>query len=258
MEKLKNPINYQDKMSANPDTLGHNLSANVNYIKDLTGLTLPEIADGAGLTIEAVKAVIYYENKDYKITTAARLASFFGLSIDELVGAGTISPETIKSLRTLRKLDHSYRDFFRWFIQYVYTFVNRTKVRHKAVPIMHPRCNAETGSLAFRLRDVSGVIDISDLQEDLRFKIMAGIEVPCSHYMPQFMQGDVLLIANDRASLPHEVCVIESAGCLWFCKRIVEGGRSALHALTDEAFICYADEADQVVGYVAAVRSDLS
>lgn len=257
MEKGINPTKFQNKLSANPQLSGDIFSRNVNVCKKISGVTTNDIVEGSGLTIEAVKAVLYYENKNYNAATVAALAKYFGVSMDELYGSDALPASTKDGLQTLRHMDQSYRDFFRWLVKYTYNFMHRDKKKIKVIALLSPHCNKESGNLSIRLRDLNETIDISSCDPAIRSKVLLGIKIPCEHYMPLFLKNDILLIANDRMPFPDEVCVVELDGFLWFshCREeIIEGERkAALYGITDQKFRYFVEDVDQVVGYVAGV-----
>lgn len=257
MEKGINPTKYQSKLSANPQMSGDIFSRNVNICKKISGVTTNDIVEGSGLTIEAVKAVLYYENKNYNAATVAALAKYFKVTMDELYGAESMNAATKDGLQTLRLMDSSYHDFFRWLIKYAYNFMHREKVKNKAVALLSPHCNKEHGNLSIRLRDLNETIDISSCDPAIRSKVLLAVKIPCEHYMPLYFRNDILLIANDRVPFPEEVCVVELDGFLWFayCRdEIIDGEKkAALYGVTDQKFRYFVEDVDQVVGYVAGV-----
>lgn len=251
MKKSTNPLLYQHLLVQKPDNPVDAFEANVYACKEASGYTWQEIADATGVPLDGLKRISMRSNSDYKMSTLLRLAAFFHLSADELAGTATISEQTIKSIQMLRKLDPSYREFFRSVIQWVHDYLLVHKPIKKSVPVMEPPCNG-SGNLVYSMRNIRSPLDISDIEESLIPKIIQAVRVPCDHYMPYYCKGDYLLLAKDRAPLPDEVLVVVVSGCLWFGIQKSDG---YLYSIVDGHRCGKLSEVDQILGYVALVYS---
>ena len=99
-------------------------------------------------------------------------------------------------------------------------------------------------------------MDISHLNEELYHKVFFGIRIPCDHYLPHYMQNDILLIANDRDAMKGENTVIMVEDNICITKRVIEKGKVRYYGVRDN--VLHAKDLDtvQVVGYIAKVMSD--
>ena len=80
--------------------------------------TIKETAEIADLSYDTFKTFLYdKEAKDCRLSTAVKIARAFHISIDELVGAGTIEPQGLESIKVYRTLPQGSRRFLDWQIQ---------------------------------------------------------------------------------------------------------------------------------------------
>lgn len=257
MEKNRNPIVFQDYLVENDQNFIVSLCRNALTCKEKSGYTLSEISIETDISMEQLKSLLYNENKDYKISTIVKYAKFFGISIDELVGAGTLPSRTKKSLQTIRTLEPSYTEFFVWLIDFVHKSLTKPNIRQKCVPMICPNLT-KNGNMEIHLREIKDEpIDISHVDKETRSKTIMAIKVPNNQYMPMYCCHDILLIANDRVPYPHETFLILLDGFLYFChrrerkdgkKRIVE-----FYSIVDNGLRANEEDVDQKIGYVAGV-----
>ena len=99
-------------------------------------------------------------------------------------------------------------------------------------------------------------IDITDINEEYRYKIFFGITMPCDNYMPTYSPYDILLIANDREPRPKENSLIRVGANLFIAKRKVENGIAKYYSIRDGKYRLDENEVDQVIGYIAATAKN--
>ena len=241
-------------MEANPADYMVSFRENLRKYIDHKEISLSDIAEEAGLSSETLKSLVYGDSKDCKLSTVVALARALHISVDELVGCGTISPVMCESIAITRNLPSNFVHFVRWAIRYHERCIHEAKVSKKAVNIMIAE---ETGEHNITINNNFELMDISDLSDMIRPKIFMGIRIPNDNYMPLVSEGSVLLLANDRKPLPSENVVVISGGFLWIVKREEEktpnGTKVYYRSPRDSRYRYDADEIEDILGYVAKI-----
>jgi len=248
-KKETNPTDYQTELVRNHTNTSHTFCQNVNICKEKSGVTIHDICDGTGLREDIVKSVLYYKNETYSVGIASKMAKYFKISMDELCGAETLQPGTIKAIHQLRNLNPAFKDFICQIIQYMYKTMENKSAREKSVPMICPPCDEKTGNLRHDIRNITAPLNISFIDEGIRSKIIMAVKIPCTFYQPKFWQNDILLLAKDRAPRPNEVVVLIMGESLWFAYI----RNKKLYSIIDEHYCAEASEADDVLGYVSHV-----
>lgn len=223
---------------------------NIDMLMAEHDYTIKETAEIADISYDTFKTFLYDKDaKDCRLSTAVKLAKAFNISIDELVGAGTIEPKGLESMKTYRTLPHGARRFIDWHIRNQ-KFVHEKHNKKKMVNIMQPLC-ASNGNM--KITNDYEIMDISHLGDDLVYKIFLGIQIPCLHYLPHYTEGDVLLIANDRDAMKGENTVIMFNDNVVITNRVVENGVEKYYGLRDGKFRPTDPDHIQILGYVAKI-----
>lgn len=240
------------KMVVNHDDFMVSLRKNLQVYLDEKNIALHDIAEKADISSETLKTIVYGDSKDCKVSTVIALAKALELSIDELVGAGTLQDEVRESIAITRNLPKQYVRFVRWAIRYHERMLSEKQVSEKAVTVMIAERNNE-GNVLFT--NNYEMLDISGIPELIRPKTFMGIKLPTDGYMPTYDEGDILLIANDRPAMPSETAVIMYGGFMWLAKRkidIVDGKKTAnYYSIRDGKFRVAEKDVDEVIGYVS-------
>lgn len=241
-------------LEADPDDYIRAFRKNLFMYLSQQGVTLAEVAELADIPLSTLRTFLYGDAKDCRISTAVKLARAFHVSVDELLGSGTISEQTCESLQLMRQLPESFTHFVRWAIHYHYDKLYSKKVTERAIEIMYAECR-DNGNLG--MTNNFDVMDISNLNDEVRPKIFMGIRIPCDHFMPLYSEGDILLIANDRNPRPHEHCIASVGDNMWLLKRkeeIVYGEKKVCYySIRDDHFITEDKNVHLYIGYVAKV-----
>lgn len=238
-------------LTAEPDDYMHSFRKNLDVYIDRKEITLAELAELADIPLNTLKSLVYGDSKDCHISTAVKLARVLHISVDELIGAGTITPQTCESLQLTRMMPESFTHFVRWAIHYHYNMLTTHKVSIKSVELMLPEVN-ESGGI--RMTNDFDVIDISYVSDELRPKIFMGIRIPCDNYQPHYFEGDVIFVANDREARENENVVVSVGETMWILKRKVEkiDDKDVVnyYSIRDGRLFAHEDEIDFVIGYV--------
>lgn len=255
---IKNMSQLSQRLVAEPDDYMHSLRANLYMYIGEKDITLQQISDEADIPISTLKTLCYGDARDCHISTVIKLARVFHVSVDELIGSGTISSQTCESLQLMRTLPESFTYFVRWIIRFYRDMLISNPVREKAVEVMRPSCSGEGNLLVTSDMEVS---DISDYVPDIRTKIFMGITIPCNNYEPYYFSGDILYIAHDRRPRESEHVIVCIAGCMWILKsrrEVVSPEDNTVitryYTIRDDKFFVTGDDIDSVMGYVVKVR----
>ena len=259
MKKGKFENRFDVKLTESRGTARENyldsLRENVRSYMRECGYTAEDLAEIADTPVSTFRDFLYGNTATVKLTPVIRLAKEFGVSIDELVGADTLAPETKESLQILRRLPEHFRYFCRWNIRETEKQRNLLGVKYKAVNMIRPKC---TNSGGLKPTETYEVLDISHFGLDVRPKVFMAVKIPCAHYMPHYSPYHVLLIANDRLPKKNEHCLVFSSGMFWILTRSeeIEDGNKVVkyYSIRDGKFRCYEEEVDELVGYVASTH----
>ena len=228
----------------------HNLFMYINQ----KNISLADIADAADMSLSTLRSFVYGDSSDCHVSTVVKLARALKISVDELIGCGTISPQTCESLQLVRQLPESFTHFVRWAIQYHYGMINTNQISYRSVEVMTPICS-DNGNLT--MTNDFDIIDISNLPDETRPKVFMGIRMPCDHYIPHYYEGDILLIANDRSSRRSEHIIVTVGKYMWIVNQRVEienGTKvSNFYSLRDNRRRAGNDDVGLIIGYVADV-----
>lgn len=239
---------------AEPTNYINSFRKNLFMYIDRKEITLAEVAELADIPTSTLKTFLYGDAKDCHLSTAVKLARVFHVSIDELVGCGTISPQTCESLQLIRQLPESYTHFVRWITHYHYDMLTSNKVSNFSIEIMNAECN-DHGNL--KMTNSFYIMDISGLDKELRPKIFMGIRIPTNMYAPIFYEGDVLLIANDRNPRPTEKTLALIDESIFFLNRREENENGVrkinYYSIRDGRKIADDSKIKLEVGYVVKV-----
>ena len=213
-------------------------------------ITLQDLAEWSGLSVDTLKSFLYKGLKDCKLSTAVALARALGVTIDELVGARTIEDITRESFAMCRSLPEHSLHLIRWHIRhqnFLYSQMHKDRI---IITIMNTICQ-HNGNL--ELTNDYEVLDITDLSQEITSKVFFGIKMPCDHYMPTYSHYDILLIANDREAMAHEHTVVIHNGALGISMRKKENGVVNFYSIRDGRFRRSENDRIEVLGYIAGV-----
>lgn len=227
---------------------------NLDMLIEASGVTVRELADVTGIPFSTLSNILYGNSKDIKASTAVLLAKYFGISVDELLGCGTIHPLTQESLSYFRTLDEANLYTIRYLIRNLHHMQHMTDSRQKYINVFKPVCSH--GHLL--QTNVYEQVCIDSLSHDTKARVFMGLQMPCDHYMPFFSPYDILLIASDRDAKNGEICVILYFQRLFIVKKHIytnDAGERAVEYLgiIDPQFKVQESEIDNKLGYLVEV-----
>lgn len=244
------PKNSEEKMVEKSTKYIDIFRKSIDDLMEKYDYTIKETAEIADISYDTFKTFLYdKEAKDCRLSTAVKLARAFHISIDELVGAGTIDERSMDNMKLYRSLPEGSKHLIDWHVRNQ-KFIHEKHNNAKIVSVMQPLC-AENGNL--KPTNDYEELNIEHIGDELSHKIFLGIQIPCLHYLPHYTQGDILLLANDRDAMKGENTVIEINGNLIITNRVVENGVANYYGLRDKKFRGTETERTEVLGYVAKI-----
>lgn len=232
------------------------LKYNVLALMERDDFTLRELSEKADISYDTLKTFLYNDTRDCKLSTVVHLAKAFQVTIDELVGAGTIDPITEESIMLTRKLPSNALYLVRWFIRHQISIYSDIPKKKKVISVMSTECGPN-GNI--RVSNEIQSLDITDFDKDIRSKVFIGLRIPDDRYMSTYSPFDTLLIANDRKGSFREHIIIIIDKSLYIAKRkeVSEDSKkmAKFYSIRDGRFLINENDVDEVIGYVAAVHT---
>lgn len=243
------------QLIVDPDNYMHSFRTNVDMYVAQKDITIREISDEANISLNTLNSILYGNVKDCKLSTVIALARAFHVSLDELIGCGTISPVVQECLQIVRELPDNSVYLIQWFIKHQEKLLQGYPDR-RMISVMHPECQ---GNGNLKPANEFTPLNINDIDSSIRSKVFIGFQLTCDHYMPKYSPYDILLIANDRKPKFRENCIILVEGYIYIAQRREEeenGKKIAkYYSIRDGKLRLYEDEIDELVGYIAAVHT---
>ena len=205
-------------------------------------ITIREISESSGVSFSTLNNVLYGKSDDMKLSTVVPIARALNVSVDELIGSGTIDEDLASILSPCRSLSPKDKYFIRWYADYLKESEKGFTEKEKTITVMKLSDNME-------LTNDCKKIEISSLESRLYSTIFFGISVSKSDYMPLFSPFDTLLIANDRNPRISEICVIRVQNFIRFYRKI----GSFFCSLKNDKPVLKDNEIDDFIGYVACI-----
>lgn len=223
------------------------LRENLDLFLEHKDITIAKLSEAADISMDTLKTILYGKGKTCTVSTAAALANVLGVTVDELIG--NMNKGTSKSLRTYESLPDRSRMLVDWFIKYQ-KFIQTEHPDKKMITIINPECS-DNGNL--KLTHEYEPYDISNIGAEYEYKVFCGIKIPCNHYVPYYMKGDILLVANDRDAKPNEKSVVIVDGNILIISRKIENGEVKYYGARDGFLRPIESSKVQVLGYVVKV-----
>ena len=180
---------------------------NCFMIIEKKGTTIKAWAEAADVSFATLNNFLYGNTKTCDIMLPVKLARAAGVTVDELLGAETMSEGTKECVSKCRLMPTHFVNLARSNIRHIYNlFKKSTSPEPRLVFI--PECRR--GHL--QTTNVMEEIDVSHLQKSTIPRIAHGLKIPCDHYEPYFLKDEIILLAVDRDGQDGEICVISHYG----------------------------------------------
>lgn len=239
-----------DDLVTNPQNYVASFRKNIFKLLDLYDYTLKELSEKADMPFETLKSFLYGDTKDCKLSTAVKIARAFELSIDEVVGAETVDRMTQESISLCRSMPDYAVYLVRSFIRHQHKIHSKFDKKSINIPVLLPQC--ANGYLP--TTNITSTVCIDHLTDNLKSKVVMGIQIPCEHYEPYYMPNEIILLAVDRDGLNGERCLVSYRGNYFFAikRSYIENGEkkwkyvSMMNGKTE----VLKDEIDDKLGYI--------
>lgn len=248
MKKRKNLSENDDLMVKDNVELSETFRQNIWRYAEEHEMTIVDVANSSDIPINTINSFLHNVSNDMKVSNVAKIAKTFNVSIDELVGADTMKDLTKESLAMSRRLPDNDLYLVRWFIRYLNTLNAKTEPNKRYISAIIPTL---TNNGDFKVSTNYEKIEITDLKEPLRSKIFVGCRITSDHYMPHYIPGNVILIANDRPPMQNENVVVRTGKYLFIVKRKIEDGKARYYSIRDDKYRIDESEVDELIGYIA-------
>ena len=224
---------------------------NIGILKSYLGWSARYLAEKADMSEHSLNNIIQSKTKDCDMSNAIKIAKALGVSIDELIGAKTISEQTRINLAKIRVLEPHNQKTIDIYINHQYVLHVNKNSPAKEISVINPICferKMKRNSLA------DDKIALDKLSKDIQNKIGLGIRIPCDHYEPYFLKDEIILLGYDREGENNEMCVVSYNGNIYICIKKVqfENGKKEINyiAITNKKKMFSFDDIDDRFGYV--------
>ncbi len=252
MRNRKNLEENDDYLVKNSVDLSDTFRQNIWRYAESKDMTIVDIANESGIPINTINSFLHKVSNDMKVSNVAKIAKTLNVSIDELVGADTMHELTKESLAVTRTLPENDLYLVRWFIRYLDALNKKTEPNKRYISAIIPTL---TNNGDFKISSNYEKIEITDLKEPLRSKIFVGCKITSDYYMPHYIPGDVILIANDRPPKPNENVIVRTGKYLFIVKRKIENDVAKYYSIRDGKYRIDESEVDELIGYIACKKS---
>lgn len=251
MTNQKNFNQKEENESKNSVDLSDTFRNNIWRYAEDKGMTIVDVANKSQVPPNTINSFLHRYSNDMKVSNVAKIAKTLNISIDELVGADTMHDLTKESLAVCRTLPENDLYLVRWFIRYLDTLNKQAEPNKRYISAMIPTL---TNDGDFKISSEYEKIEITDLKEPLRSKIFVGCRIASDYYMPHYIPGNVILIANDRPPKPNENVIVRTGKYLFIVKRKFENGVAKYYSIRDGKYRIDESEVDELIGYIAFVK----
>lgn len=246
----QNNENIYLKLVTNSQNWMEAFRQNIGMLRSYFGWSVRVLADKADVSENTINKIVQGKTNDCDASIVIKLAKAFGVSADELMGAQTIQDETRKVIAMSRALKEHHRKVIRMYAKHQYELHGTNEPNIKYISILMPECR--NGHLKTTL--VNEKYCVKDLEPSTQRKVGLGIKIPCDHYEPHFLKGEIILLGVDREVENNEMCVISVGGNIYICIKkiqIVDGKKEKNYvAITNKSKIFSYDEVTDRFGYV--------
>ena len=227
------------------------LRLNMGILKSFYGWSMRVLAEKADTSENTLNNLVQGKTKDCDQSLTIRIAKAFNISVDELIGAKTLSEQTRINLAKIRVLEPHNQKTIDIYINHQYVLHVNKNSPAKEISVINPIC-FERKMKRNSLADDKIVLD--KLSKDIQDKIGLGIRIPCDHYEPYFLKDEIILLGYDREGENNEMWVVSYNGNIYICIKKVQfvNGKKEINyiAITNKKKMFSYDEIDDRFGYV--------
>lgn len=253
MKDKKNLSKKDEYLVKNSVDLSECFRENIWKYAEERDMTIVDVANKSGVPINTINSFLHRISNDMKVSNVAKIAKALNVSVDELIGANTMHELTKESLAVCRTLPQNDLYLVRWFIRYLDALNQKTEPNKRYISAIIPTL---TNNGDFKISSNYEKIEITDLKEPLRSKIFVGCRITSDYYMPYYIPGDIILIANDRPPKQNENVIVRTGKYLFIVRRKMENGVAKYYSIRDGKYRIDESDIDELIGYVAYKKAD--
>lgn len=213
------------------------------YVEDKE-ITITDIANKAGITFNVLSNLLYKNYKDVELGKVIAISKALNISIDELVGAGTMRSEIKDAVRMCRELPEQSLYLIQYFIRHQYDIYSNVEDKDNYISVLIPRF--ENGIMS--TTNVVEPMHIENFPKELKSRIYLGLKIPSDYYMPYYHLGEIVLISADRLAQKGERCVITSNGSIHIVEKMY--GDNKYRSIIGKQSFFPSEEISDKIGYV--------
>ena len=239
-----------EKMMFNQENYMISFRRNVETYAKENNLTLRKVSEMSNIPYATLNSFFYGKNMDCKLSTAVKLARALDVTLDELVGAGTLTKMEQRDLKMLRILPRRTKYLIHWLIEYHGHMMMHQDQREKRISVLIPKIHNGTEMLfSYHYK----LMDVSKCSDEIKAKAYIGLKLVSENYMPKYAPGDILLIANNHIEADNMDYVIIYYGRIYLTKRIKKDANKFCFVIEDGGFQVDEDEIDGILGYIIGI-----
>ena len=221
---------------------------NCFMIIEQKGTTIKAWAEAADISFSTLNNFLYGNTKTCDIMLPIKLARAAGVTVDELLGAGTMSDGTKECVSKCRIMPQHFVNLARSYIRHIYKLWLKSNLPEVRL-VITPEC--KRGHL--QTTNITMTVDISHIPQSAIGRVAHGLLIPCDHYEPYFFKEEIILLAVDRDGQDGEMCVISHNGEYYIVRKkmyISDGQKKwkYMSLFTDKEFL--KEEIEDKLGYV--------
>lgn len=246
-EKLKQ---ISTELFVDNDKFMNSFRHNLDLFLAPRDLTIRELSELSGVPSATLNNILYGNAKDVRVSTVVALARVLEISIDELLGSGTMEPQMRESVRIVRGLPDYSTQLIRYFIRHQETIHKNVENGHKYISLISPQM--VNGKVA--TTNAVEPMNVDHLPEDIKAKAYLGMKIPSDYYMPYYLPGEIVLVAADRMALDGERCLVTNDGGIYIVIKthIIENGKRLWKyaPLINKSNVLSEEMIDDKIGYI--------
>jgi hypothetical protein len=248
MEKENYKRNTENFMT-NQENFMLAFRSNVERFAKDNNLTIKNLSEMSDLSFATLNSFLYGNAKDCKLSTAIKLSTAFGISLDELVGAETIPEEMRNGLNIVRNFPKRTQYMIHWLLKYHQKLMAKQKSKN-VMHIMKPQVRHGEG---IYVTNHFAILDITDCKELIAPSVFISMYLPGEVYMPKYAPGDILLLARGGYNETGVEYVMIHEKRIYIVKKEQRNGIEVYSDIVNPYFSIAVGEEDKIVGYIVNV-----
>ena len=123
---------------SNDENYIESLIENIQMLRAYYGWSVNVLAKKADIPYDTLQTFLKGKAKDCNLSKIVKLAKVFNVSIDELIGCGTIEPETKQVIAMGRSLDDHVRKVIKVYAKHQYFIHQSRNAEAKKISVITP------------------------------------------------------------------------------------------------------------------------